>query len=176
MDINWKKRHLSEFVFTIIAGTLAHFVYPWSGESIVLAPLFPINESTWEHFKLLAFPVLLFSLAEHFCCGKTPSNFLAARTCAVLAGMAGIAILFYGYVAFTGQHWLWADICIFILAVALSCFLSFLLLKYNLLSGMGWEIFARMLLAALIVSFIFFTIHPPHMFLFQCPVTGRYGI
>lgn len=176
MDINAKKWHLAGFVFTIIAGSLGHFVYQWSGESIILAPFFPVNESTWEHFKLLAFPVLLFSIAEHLGYKKTASNFLAARTCSVLIGMATIALLFYSYTAFTGQDWLWADICIFVLAVALTYFLSFLFLKHSLFSGMGWEITARIFLAILVVSFILFTVQPPHMFLFQCPVTEQYGI
>ena len=40
-------------VFTIITGTLLHFVYEWSGESLFVGIFSPINESVWEHLKLL---------------------------------------------------------------------------------------------------------------------------
>lgn len=171
-----KKWHLAGFVFTIIIGTLVHFVYQWSGESVISAPFSAVNESTWEHLKLLVVPLLLFSIAEYVCYGKTLSNFLAARTLCALAGMAAIVVVFYGYTAFTKQNWLWADIGVFILAVALSYSLSYVLLKHGLLSGKGWEIAARVLLALLAVSFILFTTQPPHLFLFQDPVTGQYGM
>ena len=35
-------------VFTIITGTLLHFVYEWSGESLFVGIFSPINESVWE--------------------------------------------------------------------------------------------------------------------------------
>lgn len=174
--MSMKKWHLAGVIFTIIAGTLDHFIYQWSGKSVILAPFSAVNESTWEHLKLLAVPMLLFSLIEYFAYGKTSSNFLAVRTCCVLAGMASIIVMFYGCLALTGQHWLWADISIFILAVILAHTLSFVLLKHGALTGMGWELTARILLALLVVSFVFFTGQPPHVFLFQDPVTGHYGM
>lgn len=174
--MSMKKWHLAGITFTIIAGTLDHFIYQWSSESVFLAPFSAVNESTWEHLKLLAVPLLLFSFAEHFAYGKSFSNFLAVRTCCVLAGMASIIVMFYGCVALTGQHWLWADIGIFVLSVIFAYGLSFVLLNHRSLSGMTWEIIARVLLVLLVVSFIFFTKQPPHLFLFQDPVTGQYGM
>lgn len=171
-----KKWHLAGIIFTIGAGTLDHFIYQWSGENVLLAPFSAVNESTWEHLKLLAVPMLLFSFIEYFAYGKAFSNFLAVRTCCVLAGMASIIATFYGYVALTNQHWLWADIAIFVFAVILSYVLSFFLLKHHLLADMGWELTARVLLALLVVSFVFFTGQPPHVFLFHDPVTGHYGM
>lgn len=171
-----QKWHLAEIIFTIIAGTLDHFIYQWSGESIILAPFSAVNESTWEHLKLLAVPMLLLSLVGYFTYGKAFSNYLAARTFCVLAGMTSIIVMFYGCVALTGQHWLWADIAIFILSVISAYVLSFFLLKHNLLAGMGWELTARVLLTFLIVSFVYFTGQPPHVFLFQDPITGHYGM
>lgn len=174
--MSMKKWHLAGFVFTIIIGTLGHFVYQWSGENVILAPFFAVNESTWEHLKLLAVPLMLFSIAEYAGYGKALPNFLTARTFCALGGMTAIIVVFYGYTAFTKQNWLWADICVFILAAALSYYLSYVLLKHGLLSGKGWEIAARVLLALLAVSFILFTAQPPHLFLFQEPVTGQYGM
>ena len=49
-------------VFTIITGTLLHFVYEWSGESLLVGIFSPINESVWEHLKLLFFPMSVWIL------------------------------------------------------------------------------------------------------------------
>ena len=41
--------------FALVAGTLLHFVYEWFGGN-VWAVIGAVNESTWEHLKLLYFP------------------------------------------------------------------------------------------------------------------------
>ena len=36
-----------------------HFIYDWSGKQAWIGFFCPVNESTWEHLKLLFFPVLV---------------------------------------------------------------------------------------------------------------------
>ena len=50
------------FVFTALGGVLLHFLYDWSGQSILIAPFSGINESTWEHMKLIYYPMFIFSI------------------------------------------------------------------------------------------------------------------
>ncbi len=40
-------------VFTLIIGTLLHFVFEWSGRNFLVAFIAPTNESVFEHLKLL---------------------------------------------------------------------------------------------------------------------------
>ena len=47
---------LQEQLSALVAGTLLHFVYEWFGGN-VWAVIGAVNESTWEHLKLLFFPV-----------------------------------------------------------------------------------------------------------------------
>ena len=54
------------FIATGLFGTLLHFVYEWSGGNRVIAAFSAINESTWEHMKLLFFPALLFTAVPVF--------------------------------------------------------------------------------------------------------------
>ena len=46
-------------IFSAVLGTLSHFFYKWSGQNPVIALVSPVNESTWEHMKLVFFPILL---------------------------------------------------------------------------------------------------------------------
>ena len=55
-----KKLEIIGFFFTIIFGTLSHFFYNWSGKNQIIGYFCPINESTWEHLKMLIVPILLY--------------------------------------------------------------------------------------------------------------------
>lgn len=60
-------KHLKQYTiigifFVLITGTLAHFLYDWTGNNYIVGPFTPINESIWEHMKLLFFPMLIYSL------------------------------------------------------------------------------------------------------------------
>ncbi len=51
-------------LFTSVLGSLLHFVYEWTGENPLAALFSPVNESVFEHCKLLFFPALLYTLFE----------------------------------------------------------------------------------------------------------------
>lgn len=50
--------------FVLVLGTLSHFFFDWSGENRLVGIFAAVNESTWEHLKLLFFPALLFWVSE----------------------------------------------------------------------------------------------------------------
>ena len=52
------------FFTAAVLGTLDHFAYDWSGKSLPVGAFCAVNESTWEHMKLLFFPVLLFTAVQ----------------------------------------------------------------------------------------------------------------
>ena len=61
-DPSLKRYTIAGLIFVLITGTLAHFAYEWSGCNRLLGLFFPVSESTWEHMKLIFFPLLLYSL------------------------------------------------------------------------------------------------------------------
>lgn len=53
-----KQRWVLSILFTILSGSLLHFFHDWF--PVPLVGLFaPVNESVWEHLKLLFWPFLL---------------------------------------------------------------------------------------------------------------------
>ncbi len=62
------------FLAVSVLGTLLHFLYDKTG-SPVAALFSSVNESTWEHMKLLFFPLLLFAIVQGFFLGPTYDNF-----------------------------------------------------------------------------------------------------
>ena len=47
------------FAVATLGGTIAHFLYDWTGGSILVSPFSGVNESTCEHMKLMFFSMLL---------------------------------------------------------------------------------------------------------------------
>ena len=54
------------FALTALGGTLLHFLYDWTNEAAWAAPFCAVNESTWEHMKLLFWPAFIFASTESF--------------------------------------------------------------------------------------------------------------
>lgn len=163
------------FLFTGALGVLLHFVYEWSGGSVFAAVFSSVNESTWEHMKLLFLPLFLFSVVQVCLLGRNYPNFLAVRAISALAGLALIPILFYTYTGIIGHNITWADITIFFLADFAAFLLDFRLLRQGRFSS-GWQqILGLIVLWGLAFCFVWCTFRPPLLPLWQDPVTGMFG-
>ena len=88
------KTNIYRFLFISILGTLLHFTYEWSQNNAIVGLFSAVNESTWEHLKLLFFPMLFLTLFElFFFRDRLPKNFLQVRTCGIFLGI-NIALFF----------------------------------------------------------------------------------
>ena len=160
---------LAGILFTLIAGTLLHFCYEWSGENPFVALFAPVSESVWEHLKLLFFPVLVYTLFEIIVLFKVSGSFLTARVLGVILGMFFILAAFFTYTGIIGRNFLAADILIF----ALSVFVTFLSSRYLEVRcpSLNLPLLANYALLLLIVTCFFsFNFSPPGLPMFQSPV------
>lgn len=164
------------FLFTAAAGSLLHFVYDWSGGNTIAAAFSAVNESTWEHMKLLFFPMFLFSLVQVCVMGRNYPNFLAARTVSILTGLLLIPVLFYTYTGILGYNLDWANIAVFILAALGAFMLDFFLLRRTCLAAPWQQILGLVVLWALAFCFVWCTFYPVQIALWQDPVTGQFGV
>ena len=106
------------FIFTAVAGTLLHFLFDWTGGNAVAALFSAVNESIWEHMKLLYYPMLIFAFVEYSLWGKGISQFWCVKLTGMLAGLALIPILYYTYTGILGMSADWFNITIFFFAAA----------------------------------------------------------
>ena len=105
-----KKQLIAGAVFVLITGTPAHFVYNWSGQNHIAGWFIPVNESTWEHMKLIFFPMLLYSLVL----GR---EMLCAMLWGTLAGTWLIPVFFYTYSGILGRNVFVLDLAVFVMSV-----------------------------------------------------------
>ena len=168
-----KKSNRWGFFFVAVLGTLLHFTFEWFSQHPVVGLFSAVNESTWEHMKLLFFPSLLFFLVEYKKYGASSRDLLAARTLGLLCGLAFIPVSFYTYTGIIGRGFTVLDIAIFFLSAFLTFWISTRLLQHpQRLTSLA----AAIILFVLLALFFLFTFFPPHIQLFLDPVTFTYGI
>lgn len=155
--------------FTILLGTLLHFTYDFSSQNFIIGLFSAVNESTWEHLKLLATPMIIYFFIEYFTYGRKIDNFIPIRICSILIGMSMIVISFYTYVGIIGTHFLWADIATFFVGVIAAYLFSYRYLDTDLFILPKFQKLFLAIFILLILSFMAFTHYPPHLGLFQEP-------
>ena len=166
---------LGGFLFTGVLGVLLHFTYKWSGGSAAAAVISAVNESTWEHMKLLFVPIFLFSVVQVCVMGRDYPNLPAVRAVSTLAGLALIPILFYTYTGIIGRNINWVDIAIFFAADLAAFALDLWLLRRGRAHS-GWrQVLGLAVLWGLAFCFVWCTVRPVHLPLWRDPVTGAYG-
>lgn len=167
---------LAGFLFTGVLGAALHFVYDWIGRNPAAAAFSAVNESTWEHMKLLFVPVFLFSVAQMCFLGRDYPHLLWCRALSTLTGLALIPVLFYTYTGILGFHVTWADIAVFYLADAGLFALDCWLLHRGRRTALWRQVAGLAVLWGLMFAFVFCTFRPPHIALWRDPVTGQYGM
>ena len=153
-----------------ITGSLAHFLYDWTGDSRIVGFFTPINESIWEHMKLLFFPMLLFSLFMIYKFRRSFPGIIFSLSLGNLTGTLLIPIFFYAYTFILGRDIFLLDISIFAVSTVLAFLIAYKTARFgtrkfiNVLSGS--------LLVTLFLCFVLFTYHAPDMHIFEDPTAS----
>lgn len=159
------KKDFPYFIGVIVLGFLNHFLYKWSGQSGIIALFCPVNESVWEHLKLLFFPFLFISVWTYLRHKSIRAVFFYQRLLAVLFGMVSILVLFYTYTGVIGRSFLLLDILIYLFGV-LASFASLRYIKRRHLSIFPSDSAIAVSWLFLCFCFFFFTGFPPNIPLF----------
>lgn len=165
-----KKWEIAGIIFTCIVGTILHFVYEWSGNNPFVGIFAPINESTWEHLKLLFYPMLIFSIIEYYFIGKNYSNFICSKTIGIITGMFSIIAIFYTYSGILGKNYLVLDILTFIFGVCIAYIVSYYILTRCQCKFTNKENICIIVIFIIILLFIIFNYYPPNIGLFKNPL------
>ena len=162
-------------LFVIMIGALFHFVFEWSNQWLPLGAIVAVNESVWEHLKLLYWPLVFFSIIEYFSVKGKVNNFVLSKLITIIIAETTILVIFYSYTAIIGTEILIVDILSFIIAISLGYLASYKLLKFK--KTPKWTtIISVLAMIFLGIIFVVFTYFPPEIPLFQDPETGLYGI
>ncbi|MEE0740922.1 MAG: DUF6512 family protein [Emergencia sp.] len=156
-------------LFVSVFGTLLHFVYQWSGSNPVVALIAPVDESVFQHLKLLFTPFVLWAFIEAGRSGHLAKNFIPVKAYSVLAGMLVMVFVFYFYTFLAGRNFLWADISLFFLSVFTAFGVEKLLENQPWTGTLCSVVSGNLLMTVMAASMVFFTFWPPKLGLFVSP-------
>ena len=162
------------FAVTSLGGTLLHFLYDWLDGSVWIAPFSGINESTWEHMKLLFWPMFLYSVVQSFFL-RDKNDFWCEKLRGILLGLILIPTIFYTYNGVIGRSPDWINIAIFFIAAAIAYIYETQQFNKNTIACKNPKI-AIALLFVFAILFTVFTFTTPEIGIFRDPLTGTYGI
>jgi len=170
---------IGSFFFIGLIGAALHFTFEMSNySSMEVAYFSAVNESTWEHLKMVFFPGLVFALIQYTYVRDVVNNYIVAKVAGLFIMPLVITVGWYIYAPILGRSYYPADLFLFYLAVLIGQVVSYRLLtrpplekKYTQLAVVSFII--------LFAAFSTFTFYPPKIFLFEhldLKNTGLYGI
>ena len=162
------------FLFTAIAGTLLHFLYEFTNYNPIAAWISGVNESTWEHMKLLYFPLFLVAVLQRGLLQKH-KNFWRIKLLGTTLGLLSIPVLFYTYNGAIGPSPDWLNITIFFVAAALTFWSETRLFQRYSHAPCNQSLYFAVF-CFIGVLFLLFTFLPPRLPLFMDPITHTYGV
>lgn len=163
-------------ILELILGTLLHFIYEWSGNNTIIASFSAVNESVWEHLKLVFYPMLILGLIEYYFVKNIANNYIEAKAIGIFTAISFIVISFFTYTGIIGTNFFIIDILIFIISIILGEWTSYKLMKRKNESTIQTKILAGGILIFLLSCFIIFTYVTPQVNLFRDFTNGTYGI
>lgn len=154
-------------IVVFVLGTLAHFVYDWSGQNSFIGLFTPVSESTWEHMKLPFFPMLIVGTAVWLYLRKDFPCIGFSLLAGLLASTALIPVLFYTYQGILGFTVMAVDIAIFYISVIVAFFIAY----KNACQCPSKNKKVLLVLITVLTAFAFFwfTYHPPALGIFANP-------
>lgn len=153
-------------ILIFIISSIFHFIYELIPNNLT-ASLFPVNESIWEHFKLIYISSLFFSLIK-FLSKKEGSLFSTLLRSSLL-----VLILSLIYIPI--YYSIGENIIITLLILFISIFLTELLVK-DTYTNKTKNIISFFIIVSTTISFIYLTFNPIEQDLFLDHKTNTYGL
>lgn len=169
-----KKIKIINVIFLFLLSFLWHFMYDLIPCNFI-ALFFPVNESIWEHMKIIYYCLLLSSVLEFILCHKFKikiSNFYISTMVKSLIGVIFYLIVFVPIYKLIGESMI-VSIGLMLLIYILMEFISYRILQSE---ELNINILPIIIIVLGMLLFIILTFYPLHNFLFFDNVKFGYGI
>lgn len=168
-------------ILSILLGIFFHFIYDLSGNSFLIGLFFPVNESIWEHLKLVLVPITMLAIIYSFIYTKQKymlNNFWYYTSISIIISMLLIPISHYTLKAIFKTVPDFVNIIIYIISIIVSFYYLYRKVTYEYInpSSNNKNPTGILTITILYLLFIIFTIYPPKLELFRDPITDTFGI
>ena len=160
------------FLLTI----LYHFLYNWLPNP-VFSVFFPVNESIWEHMKLLYSGIFTWGVIEYFILRKkgiSYRNFFSTLFLEMVTSIMIYLIMYLPLYNVFGES-MAISISLLIVVIILEEIFSYYLFSYSKENRILDRISILFIVLGFVV-FLCFTYDPPRNYIFYDIVSNKYGI
>jgi hypothetical protein len=152
-----------------------HFAYGLSGNHALVGIIAPVNESVFEHLKMVL-PLVLWWSIYYVCRGDkyniNKDKWFWACAVSLVCSILTIPIIAYTYRNAFGIESVVFDIFILLFAIAVGQIIGIHVYRYGKGVCFGTSL---AIIVLIVVVFVVFTFWPPHLPIFQDGNTGGYG-
>lgn len=161
-------------LFTIALGVLFHFLFDITKQNVIVALFSAVNESIWEHMKLLFYPMFLFAMIESKFWEEEYEQFWCVKLKGILLGLLLIPVFYYTYTGALGVSADWVNIANYVVTTIIVFLFETRLFQKGRQCILRSEI-ALIGLCVIALAFTVFTFATPKMPIFKDPLAGTYG-
>lgn len=160
-----------------IIGTLFHFTYNLTGKLWVVGLISPVNESVWEHTKMVVLPIILWWSLYYLVKGKelkiNKDKWFLGGLMSLITSIITIPMLFYFYTEAFGVELFWVDVLILLIAIIFGQIMGLHTYKYS--RGINSKI-VLIIFAVTVIAYMVLTFYPIEIPIFMDGNTKGYGI
>ena len=171
---NHKRLYVVSFIIFTLIGSLLHFTFDFTNSNLFVGLFTPVNESVWEHFKLVLVPLTLFAILIFLLKKDTLNNIMFATSFSIILSNIFIYVIFTLYGALGFPESVISSITIYALGMALGFLLIYIFSHST--NFANTNIIGTILIFLIYISFMTTTFYPPQLEIFRDKVTNTYGI
>ena len=170
-----KKIKIIGIFISFILSIMLHFIYEVFPNTVI-SIIVPVNESIWEHMKLIVTSSIIFSILEYFIYKKKKNKYNNFILSYAISSIIGVFLYLLIYIPLNDifGHKIYIAISLLFLIFILIQIISYYIMNYKNIeysSDIG-------ILLIIIIYFVFgyFTYHPPKINLFYDYMHNCFGI
>ncbi len=172
--MNLKKLKVIGIIGCFLLAFLTHFLYEWFPNAI-FAIFFPVNESIWEHMKMLCTTILLYELIEFIILKVKKmkvNNFLFASFIAAILSIPIYLIMFLPIFYKIGEKMI-ITLIIMLITIIITQIIHYKLINYK---ELHLDILSLVFIIITYIVMGILTYYPPEEDLFFDTKNEKYGI
>lgn len=173
--MNLKKVKIISIFGVFLLSFLSHFIYTWVPNTLT-SFLFPVNESIWEHMKIIVTSYIIYGFIDYILLRKynlIHNNFLFQLICVPVMGVIIYLIIFLPIYNLIGESMVVSIGLLFFVYILMSI-LSYYFLKEEDNKLLKYASIPFIIVVYLI--FIYLTYNPPKNYIFYDTNKNVYGL
>ena len=173
--MNLKKIKIIAIIGIFIISFISHFAYNIF-PNIIFSFIFPVNESIWEHMKIIFTSTLIYGIIDYILLNKYNikyNNFAFQLYFTALSSIPIYLVLYIPLYKLLGENII-ISIVLLLIVYSISQWIS-----YNILKEKNIKVLNMLAIPIILISylgFIYLTYNPIHNYIFYDTREEKYGI